>query len=112
MRWNLTSRKARTMQMPAALFVDLPNFCSCLLKSGLAEPRFLKHFFLDWLHPDLLAGSLAGTFSGILVFHSDERIGPSSERISGKYLRNYLRRVSRLERATHVRAVVTRELQS
>ncbi len=83
-----------------ALFVDLPNFYSRLLKSGIEEPRFLRDYFLNWLDYDLLAKRLAGTFSGIWVFYSGERIGPSSERIAGEYLRKYINRVNALEGVT------------
>lgn len=45
----------------AALFIDLPNFYSRLLKSGIESPRFLRDYFLQWLDFDLLASNLTLT---------------------------------------------------
>lgn len=84
----------------AALFVDLPNFYSRLLKSGIEEPRFLRDYFLYWLDYDLLAKSLADVFSGIWVFYSGERLGPSDERIADQYLKDYIHRINNLEGVT------------
>jgi uncharacterized LabA/DUF88 family protein len=83
-----------------ALFVDLPNFYSRLLKSGIESPRFLRDYFLHWLDFDLLASSLTGANSGIWIFYSGERIGPSSERIEGKFLQEYIRRINALPGVT------------
>lgn len=83
-----------------ALFVDLPNFYSRLLKCGIEEPRFLRDYFSDWLDLDMLARSLAESFSGIWVFYSGERLGPSSERLAGKFLIDYIRRINALEGVT------------
>ncbi len=77
-----------------ALFIDLPNFFSRLLKSGIDEPRFLRDYFLNWLDFDLLASSLTNDYSGIWIFYSGDRIGPSSERIGDKYLSSYIRRIN------------------
>lgn len=84
----------------AALFVDLPNFYSHLLKSGIEEPRFLRDYFLHWLDLDLLAYALAGEVSGIWVFYSGERIGPSDQRIVGSHLKDYIARINALEGVT------------
>ena len=84
----------------AALFVDLPNFYSHLLKSGIEEPRFLKEYFLYWLDFDLLAEALAKAFSGVWVFYSGQRIGPSDERIEGQYLNKYIDRINALRGVT------------
>jgi uncharacterized LabA/DUF88 family protein len=83
-----------------ALFIDLPNFYSRLLKSGIAEPRFLRDYFLYWLDFDLLAEALTDSFSGIWVFYSGERIGPSDERVEGDYLRKYIDRINALRGVT------------
>ena len=83
-----------------ALFVDLPNFYSRLLKSGIETPKILKDYFLYWLDFDLLARSLTEEFSGVWVFYSGERIGPSGERIEGRYLNDYIRRINALEGVT------------
>jgi uncharacterized LabA/DUF88 family protein len=84
----------------AALFIDLPNFYSHLLKSGIGEPRFLRDYFLYWLDLDLLAAALTDSFSGIWVFYSGERIGPSNERVEGKYLQEYIDRINTLQGVT------------
>jgi hypothetical protein len=62
-----------------ALFVDLPNFLSGLLKSGIESPRFLRDYVRFWLDFDLLARSLTESHMGIWIFYSGERIGPSGE---------------------------------
>jgi uncharacterized LabA/DUF88 family protein len=83
-----------------ALFVDLPNFYSRLLKSGIEDPKTLKDYFLNWLDFDLLARSLTETYTGIWVFYSGERIGPSSERIEGKHLQEYISRINGIQGVT------------
>lgn len=83
-----------------ALFIDLPNFYSRLLKSNIEGPRFLRNYLLDWLDLDLLTQSLTESFSGIWVFYSGEKIGPSGERIEGKHLQEYIRRINTLEGVT------------
>lgn len=83
-----------------AFFVDLPNFYSRLLKSEIEEPRFLRDYFLNWLDLDLLARALSNSFSGIWVFYSGQRIGPSSERIEKEYLQRYIDRINKLKGVT------------
>jgi uncharacterized LabA/DUF88 family protein len=83
-----------------AFFVDLPNFYSHLLKSGIEEPRALRDYFLYWLDFDLLAKALTGSFSGIWVFYSGGRLGPSNERIEGQYLKRYINRINALQGVT------------
>lgn len=83
-----------------AFFIDLPNFYSRLLKSGIENPRVLRDYFLEWLDFDLLAHSLVDDFTGIWVFYSGERIGPSSERISGEIFLTYIRRINTLQGVT------------
>jgi uncharacterized LabA/DUF88 family protein len=87
-------------ERPAAVFVDLPNLYSCLLRSGLSKPRILRDYFINWLDIDLMARALCPSYSGVWVFYSGERIGPSSERIEGEYLRNYIRRINSQEGVT------------
>ena len=84
----------------AALFIDLPNFYSRLLKSGMESPRFLRDYVLDWLDFDLLAGSLADECTGIWIFFSGDRVGPSSDRLTGKVLQEYIRRINALQGVT------------
>jgi uncharacterized LabA/DUF88 family protein len=83
-----------------AFFIDLPNFYSHLLKSSVEEPRALRDYFLYWLDFDLLAKALTGSFSGIWVFYSGGRLGPSNERIEGQYLRRYIYRINALQGVT------------
>ena len=88
----------------AALFVDLPNFYSELLRSNIEERGFLKDYFLNWLDLDILAAKLTEektkSFSGIWVFYSGGRIGPSSERIKGDSLKDCISRINALEGVT------------
>jgi uncharacterized LabA/DUF88 family protein len=83
-----------------ALFVDLSNFYSNLLRSGIGEPSLLREYFLKWLDFDLLARSLVDTFSGIWVFYSGERIGPAAQRIIDADFKVYISRINRLEGVT------------
>jgi len=78
----------------SALFIDLPNFYSRLLKSGIAEPRLLKEYFLNWLNFSVLSQELTDSFIGIWAFYSGERLGPSSERITGQYLKDYIDKIN------------------
>lgn len=84
----------------AALFIDLSNFYSHLLKSGIEEPRFLRDYLLYWLDFDLFAEALWHSVSGIWIFYSGKRIGPSDERIEGKYLRQFIDRINAIRGVT------------
>lgn len=83
-----------------ALFVDLSNFYSCLLKPGLADDKVLRDYFLYWLYFDRLAVELTGEPSPVWIFYSGSRIGPSNTRIEGKFLKEYIERVNSLEGVT------------
>jgi hypothetical protein len=83
-----------------ALFVDLPNFYSRLLSSGIDDPQLLKHYFLYWFDFDRLAEKLTGEFSPVWVFYSGRRFGPSSHRIQDKYLDNFIARINSLRGVT------------
>jgi uncharacterized LabA/DUF88 family protein len=89
-----------TFMSNTALFVDLPNFYSRLLKSGAEDTKILRDYFLEWLDFDLLARSLSETYAGIWIFYSGERIGPSSERIDGKYLQDYISKINSVQGVT------------
>lgn len=88
------------LQSPPALFVDLPNFYSNLLRSELADRGQLKTYFVDWLDFDLLTLRLTDSFSGIWIFYSGQRLGPKDERLSGQELRDYIKRINSLEGVT------------
>ena len=85
-----------------ALFVDLPNFYSHLLESEIDEPRLLRDYFLYWLDFDRLAQVLSTSYdeSSVWVFHSGRRFGRKPNRIEGKYLENFIRRVNSLRGVT------------
>lgn len=83
-----------------ALFVDLPNVYGSLLRSEIVEPKTLREYFLNWLDFDVLAGALTHSFTGIWVFYSGGRIGPSNHRIDGKILNGYVVRINALEGVT------------
>ena len=83
-----------------AVFVDLSNFYSRLLESGIDEPRILRDYFLNWLDFDLLAENLAGESSSVWVFHSGRKFGPKSNRIQDEYLNNYIERINSLKGVT------------
>jgi hypothetical protein len=86
--------------MRKAVFVDLPNFYSRLLKSGMGEPRELRDYFLHWLDLDLISKWLTGEFCPTWVFYSGRRFGPSSERVESQHLEEYIKRISRLASVT------------
>lgn len=83
-----------------ALFVDLPNFYSHLLESGIDEPRLLRDYFLYWMDFDRLAKELTDEFSSVWVFHSGRRFGPKSNRIEDEYLDRYIERINSLRGVT------------
>ena len=84
----------------AALFIDLPNFYSHLLRSELEEPDVLRDYFLYWLDFDRLARQLTGESSPVWAFYSGRKLGPSEGRISGEHLQEYTERVNNLEGVT------------
>jgi hypothetical protein len=84
----------------AALFVDLPNFYSHLLRSGLAEPDVLRDYFSHWLDLDRLGEWLTRESSPVWVFYSGRKLGPADHRISGDYLREYVERINSLRGVT------------
>lgn len=96
----LSSGSINTSRMRKAVFIDLPNFYSRLLKSGLGEARELRDYFLHWLDLDLVSKWLTGEFSPTWVFYSGRRFGPSSERIEGERLEQYIKRINRLTGVT------------
>lgn len=83
-----------------SLFVDLPNFYSHLLESGIDDPRLLRDYFLYWLDFDRLAETLTGEFSSVWVFHSGRRFGPRANRIQDEYLDTYIERINSLRGVT------------
>jgi len=83
-----------------AFFVDLPNFYSRLLKSGVEESNLLRDYFLYWLDFDRLSEKLAGIISPTWVFYSGRRFGPSGYRIQDDLLNNYIKRINSLRGVT------------
>src|SRR4030067_2340910 len=83
-----------------ALFVDLPNFYSRFLSTGIDEPRILRDYFIDWFDFDRLAQKLTGEFCSVWVFYSGGRIGPSTYRIDGSHLKDFIDRINRLRGIT------------
>lgn len=83
-----------------ALFVDLPNFYSRLLKSEIGDERELRDYFLYWFDFDRLSEALTGEFSPVWVFYSGQRFGPSENRIHGEYLEKFILRINSLKGVT------------
>lgn len=92
-----------------ALFVDLPNFYSRLLRSDLGEARLLRDYFLYWLDFDRLSLALAGTVSPTWVFYSSRRFGPSGNRIENQFLNDYIQRINSLRGVTARNVNIPRE---
>lgn len=91
--------------MTSAVFVDLPNFYSHLLRSQVAgtggeAERLLRDYFLCWLDFDRLAEWLTGECVAVWAFYSGRRFGPSPNRIEGKYLNTYINRINSLTGVT------------
>lgn len=82
------------------VFIDLPNFYSNLLRSGIDDPRILRDYFLNWLDFDLLTELLTSEYSNTWVFYSGNRLGPSGNRIEGRYLNEYVERINSLTGVT------------
>ncbi len=84
-----------------AVFIDLPNFYSQLIRFLREEDiLLLKGYFLTWLDFDILAKEITNSSSDIWIFYSEKRIGPSNARIEGKELQNYIKRINMLEGVT------------
>src|SRR5262249_30446118 len=83
-----------------AVFVDLSNLYNDLIRSKLADPKFLRDYFLNWLDLDLLANRLTNSSPSIWVFYSSGKIGPKEARISDEFLRNYINRINNLAGVT------------
>lgn len=81
--------------MRRAVFIDLSNFYSRLIQSGLGDPREVRDYFLHWLDLGLLTKSLTGSAAPTWVFYSGQRLGAKSERVDGQHLTNYIKRLSR-----------------
>jgi uncharacterized LabA/DUF88 family protein len=94
--------------MPAALFVDLPNFYSNLIRSNqLADRTELKNYFLTWLDWSSVASQLTASFSGVWIFYSRNGLGPRGERLTGKELSEYIERINRQMGVTARNAGIT-----
>jgi hypothetical protein len=88
------------MMTTQALFVDLPNFYSDLLRSGIGDVGSLKDYFLHWLDFDRLAQKLTGEPSTVWIFYS-RRFGPKSNRIhQDNGLDEYIQRINSLRGVT------------
>lgn len=100
MRCALVPSKERGKMKAHALFVDLPNFYSHLLRSGIDDPQLLRDYFCHWLDFDRVATKLTGESSPVWVFYSGKRLGPSSCRVDGKCLGGYVERINSLPGVT------------
>ena len=78
----------------ADFFIDLPNFYSQLINSGLAESRLLRDYFLYWLDYDRLSQNVGGNFRSIWIFYSGNKLGRKSERLTDPYLKDYIKRIN------------------
>jgi hypothetical protein len=85
-----------------AVFVDLSNFFSRLVQSGIGSERDMRDYFLDWLDLDLLATSLAGEGVPCWVFYSGRRLGSKSERVDSTHLNKYIERINQLPGVTAI----------
>jgi len=81
--------------MSSALFIDLPNLYTQLVKSGLAEPKVIRDYFLNWLDFDTLAVTLAGHNANTWIFYSHGRLGPSDARIDDEHLNQFIDRINK-----------------
>lgn len=88
----------------SALFVDLPNFYSELIRTGMISPKELREYFLHWFDFDRLAQFLTGETSNTWVFYSGGRLGPSDGRILDNDLTEFIKR-SNARRGVTVRDV-------
>lgn len=82
--------------MQSALFVDLPNLYTQLIKSGLLPSKEMRDYFLNWFDFDSLAARLTSSSQevSIWVFYSHGRIGPSDARIDDNYLNQLINRLN------------------
>ena len=75
-----------------AFFVDLTNFYSQLIKSGLDKPENLRNYFMDWFDFSSLSKAITSEVCDIWVFYSREKLGARDSQISDKYLKNLIDR--------------------
>jgi uncharacterized LabA/DUF88 family protein len=83
-----------------ALFVDLPNFYSGLLRSGIGDEEVLRDYLLYWFDFDRLAKALTGEQCSTWVFYSGRGFGPSGDRIKDEYLTKFIQRINSLTGVT------------
>lgn len=77
-----------------ALFVDLTNFYTQLVKSDiLGSPKDIRSYFTEWFDFGLLSQKLSGTISDVWIFHSD-KLGPKEARIDGKFLTDLINKLN------------------
>jgi hypothetical protein len=93
---QLELKKGSNMQN--AIFVDLPNLYTQLVKTDLLPAKEMRDYFLNWFDLDRLAESLLGFGNNkevsIWVFYSHGRIGPSDARIDDIYLNHLISRLN------------------
>ena len=75
-----------------AFFVDLTNFYSQLIKSGLDKPENLRNYFMDWFDFSSLSKAITSEVCDIWVFCSREKLGAKDSQISDKYLKDLIDR--------------------
>jgi uncharacterized LabA/DUF88 family protein len=68
-----------------ALFVDLSNFYTQIIKHQENDSENWRSYFTEWFDFSLLSKRITGNFSDVWVFHSD-KLGPKEAKITDKHL--------------------------
>ena len=83
-----------TERHKSALFVDLSNFYSRLIKSGLDTPQGLRNYFVEWFDFSVLSKMLMGISSDVWIFYSGQKLGSSDSKVVDKDLTDLISRIN------------------
>lgn len=77
-----------------AIFVDLANFYSQLIKYELKTAKELRDYFIGWFDFTNLSLMLTDEKTDVWVFYSGNKIGGGDAKIADKYLSNLINRLN------------------
>jgi uncharacterized LabA/DUF88 family protein len=90
----------RSEKEKTALFVDLTNFYSQLIKSKLDSPQNLRSYFTEWFDFSALSSMLTYEATDVWVFYSGEKLGNKDSRIDKQYMKDLIKRLNKQKGVT------------
>lgn len=90
----------RSEKEKTALFVDLTNFYSQLIKSKLDSPQNLRSYFTEWFDFSVLSSMLTNEATDVWVFYSGEKLGNKDSRIDKQYMKDLIKRLNKQKGVT------------